>query len=79
MSHFPAAVQRYLDKRIAKGLWTVTGAEERSFTGAVVIPSLAEGDCLFATLQSLEANPAQWKGSFLVLVIVNHGEQACTE
>ncbi|MFC1779745.1 glycosyltransferase [Thermodesulfobacteriota bacterium] len=79
MSHFPAAVQRYLDKRVAKGPWTVTGAENRSFTGAVVIPSLAEADSLFATLQSLEANPAQWRNSFLVLVVVNHGEQAGNE
>ena len=53
MSHFPAAVQRYLDKRVAKGPWTVTGAQNSSFTGAVVIPSLAEADSLFATLQSL--------------------------
>jgi hypothetical protein len=79
MSHFPAAVQRYLDKRVSKGPWTVAGAENRTFTGVVVIPSLAEGDSLFATLQSLEANPAQWTGSFLVLVVVNHSEQACTE
>lgn len=79
MSHAPAAVQRYLDKRVAKGSWTVGGEENSSFTGVVVIPSLAEGDSLFATLQSLEANPAHWRGSFLVMVIVNHGEQACTE
>jgi hypothetical protein len=79
MSHFPAAVQRYLDKRVAKGPWTVTGAENRTFTGVVVIPSLAESDSLFATLQSLESNPAQWRDSFLVLVVVNHGEQACIE
>jgi hypothetical protein len=79
MRHFHAAVQRYLDKRVAKGPWTITGAEDRSFTGVVVIPSLAETDSLFVTLQSLEANPTQWRDSFLVLVIVNHGEQACTE
>jgi len=79
MSSFPTAVQRYLDKRAAKGPWTVTGAEDRPFAGVVVIPSLAEGESLFATLQSLEANPVQWRDSFLVLVVVNHGEQACTE
>ncbi len=76
MSPFPAAVQRYLDKRTAKGPWTISGAENRPFSGAVVIPSLAEADSLFATLQSLEANPKQWRDSFLVLVVVNHGEQA---
>jgi hypothetical protein len=75
MSHFPASVQRYLEKRTASGPWTVTGVENRTFNGAVVIPSLAEGDSLFATLQSLEANLTQWRDSFLVLVIINHGKQ----
>jgi hypothetical protein len=79
MSHLPVAIQRYLDKRGAKGPWTVTGAENTPVSGAVVIPSLAEAGSLFSTLQSLEANPAQWKDSFLVLVVVNHGEQACIE
>jgi hypothetical protein len=76
MSRLPVAVERYLDKQAVKGPWTVTGAEAKKFTGVVVIPALAEGDSLFATLRSLEANPAQWRAPFLVLVVVNHGEQA---
>lgn len=76
MNPLPAAVQRYLDKRTAKGPWTARGAEIRNYAGVVVIPSLAEGDGLFATLRSLEANPPQWQDRFLVLVVINHGEQA---
>jgi hypothetical protein len=79
MNPLPAAVRRYLDKRTAKSPWAITGAANKTFTGAVVIPSLAEGDSLFTTLQSLEANPAQWRNSFLILVVVNHSEQACAE
>lgn len=79
MSRLPVAVERYLDKHAVKGPWSITGAELRGFDGAVVIPSLAEGDSLFATLQSLEANPAEWTERFLVLVVVNHGEQVSEE
>ncbi len=79
MRPVPAAVQRYLDKRAVKGAWTVAGAEDRDFAGAVVIPSLAEGDGLFATLRSLEANPAHWQDQFLVLVVINHGKQSSSQ
>ncbi|MDH3454662.1 MAG: hypothetical protein OEL80_05890, partial [Desulfuromonadales bacterium] len=76
MSFVPAAVQRYLDKSAVKGPWTLAGADRGDFAGAVVIPSLAEGDRLFATLRSLAANPPQWLARFLVVIVVNHGEQA---
>lgn len=79
MRPLPAAVQRYLDKRATRGAWTVTGAEGRNFNGVVVIPALAEGDGLFATLRSLETNPAQWQDQFLVLVVINHGTQSPVE
>lgn len=79
MSCLPAAVERYLKKHAAQGPWTVTGSVSGGFDGAVVIPSLAEGDSLFATLKSLEANPAQWTERFLILIVVNHGEQASAE
>ena len=78
MNLLPAAVQRYLDKSAIKGPWALAGEDRTDFAGAVVIPSLAEGDRLFATLQSLATNPPQWTARFLVVIVVNHGEQAST-
>ncbi len=79
MSLLPAAVERYLDKSAAKGPWALAGEDRADFVGAVVIPSLAEGDSLFATLQSLAANPPQLIAGFLVVIVVNHGEAASAE
>jgi len=76
MSSLPVAVQRYLDKRAVKGPWALDGEGRGNFAGAVVIPSLAEGDSLFATLQSLGTNPSQLLARFLVIIVVNHGEHA---
>ncbi len=76
MSLLPVAVQRYLDKRSVKGSWSLVGEDRGDFAGAVVIPSLAEGDSLFATLRSLATNPSQLIASFLVIIVVNHGEHA---
>jgi hypothetical protein len=42
----------------------------------VVIPALAEGAHLFATLASLAANPPALLERFLVLVVVNHRQDA---
>jgi hypothetical protein len=76
MSLLPDAVQRYLDKSAFKGPWALEGTKRGGFAGAVVIPSLAEGDSLFATLQSLAANPRLLTAGFLVVIVVNHGEHA---
>lgn len=76
MSPLPAAAQRYLDKHGNRGPWVLAGEGRGDFAGAVVIPSLAEGDSLFATLQSLAGNPRQLLERFLVVIVVNHGEQA---
>ena len=76
MSCLPGAVQRYLNKSAVKGPWALAGETRAYFNGAVVIPALAEGESLFATLQSLAANPPQEVARFLVVVVVNHGEQA---
>ncbi len=76
MSPVPASVQRYLDKSSARGPWALAGEERTGFAGAIVIPSLAEGDSLFATLQSLAANPPQLIAGFLIVIVVNQGEQA---
>ena len=58
------------------GPWTITGTERRDFDGAVVIPALAESDHLFATLQSLAQNPSGNLSGFLILVVVNHRQDA---
>jgi hypothetical protein len=72
----PAAVERYLARRCLPGPWSLAGALERRYAGAVVIPSLAEGDSLFATLESLAANPTAWFERFLVVVVINQAEDA---
>lgn len=72
----PASVCRYLATRAVSGPWTLTGGERRDFAGAVVIPALAEGDNLPATLASLAANPAPLLADFLVVLTVNHRADA---
>lgn len=52
------------------------GCTESGFSGAVVIPALAESANLPATLLSLGANPVDALGAFLVLVVVNHRTDA---
>lgn len=74
--NLPTAVQRYLDKAGTQGPWRLSGTERTDFYGAVVIPSLAEGDSLFQTLQGLSANASAAISDFLVVVVVNHAEQA---
>lgn len=74
MSAPPVAAQRYLDRHGIKGPWQLAGEARPGFLGAVVIPSLAEGERLFATLRSLAANPAAWKNRFLVVVVCNHSQ-----
>jgi hypothetical protein len=77
MNALPVAVQKYLNKSASKGAWLLAGEERGGFAGAVVIPALAEGDSLFATLQSLANNPSQLLARFLVVIVINHGEHAC--
>jgi hypothetical protein len=73
---FPGKVSKYLHARGVKGPWKITGPTWGKFTGAVVIPSLAESETLFRTLRSLAANPPEILSRFLVLVVVNHRSDA---
>jgi len=73
MTVLPDAVERYLARKATAGPWRLAGETGGRFSGAVVIPSLAEGDSLFKTLQSLSANPSPWTERFLVLVVINQG------
>ena len=79
MTQLPSEVQRYLDKRGLKGPWGLAGNQSGLYYGAVVIPSLAEGENLFATLDSLVQNPQKYAEQFLVVVVVNQGEDVGPE
>jgi hypothetical protein len=69
-------VTKYLQTRAIQGPWRIEGCADDSFAGAVVIPALAESERLFATLRSLAANPPEVLARFLVLVVVNHRQDA---
>lgn len=73
----PVPVKKYLDSRGISVPWSIDGLDGGGgFCGAVVIPSLAESSCLFATLESLARNPADLLSRFLILVVVNHRTDA---
>lgn len=76
MSPPPPATQRYLARRGVAGPWRLAGTQADGLTAAVVIPALAEGESLFASLASLAANPAAELRRTLVVVVVNHGPAA---
>lgn len=69
-------IKKYLASRAARGLWKISGNQDQGYDGAVIIPSLAESDHLFSTLQSLARNPKDTLSRFFILVVVNHGEDA---
>lgn len=68
----PVSAQRYLEKRGPGGPWRMEGAVGCNYQGAVIIPALAESASLFATLDSLQTNPAALLEQFLLVVVVNH-------
>lgn len=72
----PLPLTKYLQTRAIQGPWRISNSLADNFSGAVVIPALAESGHLFATLQSLAANPAEQLARFLILVVVNHREDS---
>ncbi len=72
----PFKIDKYMASRGVKGPWRLAGCEEGGFSGAVVIPALAESAHLPATLRSLAANPVRELSRFLILVVVNNREDA---
>jgi len=70
------SITTYLKTRAVNGPWRIEGCTEGGFSGAVVIPALAESATLFATLCSLAANPPELCALFLVLVVVNQRTDA---
>jgi cellulose synthase/poly-beta-1,6-N-acetylglucosamine synthase-like glycosyltransferase len=73
------SVHSYLRSRAVSGPWRIEGCTEDVFSGAVVIPALAESATLSATLSSLACNPPEVLQRFLVLVVVNHRPDAPPE
>ncbi|MBM4332829.1 MAG: hypothetical protein FJ117_16720 [Deltaproteobacteria bacterium] len=69
-------VEKYLKSRGISGPWKISGIGQDGYAGAVVIPALAETDYLFTTLQSLAQNPPELLQRFLIVVVVNHREDA---
>jgi hypothetical protein len=72
----PSKIEKYLRSRAIKGPWKIVGNERGGFDGAVIIPALAESNHLFLTLRSLAQNPREILSRFLILVVVNHREDA---
>jgi hypothetical protein len=68
----PSARDAYLRDRASLSPWRISGNDGTDFTGAVVIPALAESEHLFSTLDSLAQNPPELLRDFLVVVVVNH-------
>ncbi len=66
------SILQYLQTRGIKGPWKISGNDRSDFTGAIVIPALAEKEYLGQTIKSLSQNPPEVLNNFLILVVVNH-------
>jgi glycosyltransferase involved in cell wall biosynthesis len=74
----PTPVAEYLRKRGVRS-WTIAAGAGTGYRGAVIIPALAESRRLSETLASLARNPPELLDGLLVLVVVNHREDATAE
>lgn len=72
----PSNIVAYLNKQATLEPGRLNEAPSRSFSGAVVIPSLAEAANLPQTLESLSRNPADLLDLFLILIVVNQRADA---
>ncbi len=75
-TYLPANITAYLNRRSAVEPWRINEVLSRSFSGAVVIPSLAEAANLPQTLESLSHNPDVLLDRFIILVVVNQRANA---
>ena len=74
--HVPSPIAAYLTKRGVGDTWTLHTVADRLFTGAIVIPSLAEATNLPLTLEFLSRNPGHLLDDFLILIVVNQRADA---
>ncbi len=65
-------LQKYLKNRATLSPWQIDGTTRTDFSGAVVIPALAERENLPATLNSLCLNPPEYLAQTLVVIIINN-------
>lgn len=70
-SYIPQHVAAYLNKRAESGSWKLNDLPICTFSGAVIIPSLAESANLPFTLASLSRNPPELLAQFLLLIVIN--------
>ncbi|MFO7982154.1 MAG: glycosyltransferase [Desulfuromonadales bacterium] len=79
MTQVRSALDTYLDRRAVTGPWRLEGDTEGPFSGAVVIPALAESARLSETLESLAANPLEALARWQIVVVVNNSARASEE
>lgn len=75
-THLPPHIRAYLNKRAAGKPWRLNEPPPRTFSGAIVIPSLAEAANLHLTLESLSRNPHDLLAHFAILIVVNQRADA---
>lgn len=66
--------RRYLQRSALAQEWLIEGIKhvtQQDFVAAIIIPALAEGEELFATLDSIARNPSCDLSEVLTLVVVN--------
>ena len=68
--------KNYLKKRGITDPWEINPPPNRKFHQAIIIPSYGESDYLPKTLSSLGKNDLKLLQDTLVIVVVNHGENA---
>jgi glycosyltransferase involved in cell wall biosynthesis len=75
-TYLPSNIAAYLNKQAAVEPWRINEVPSRCFSGAVVIPSLAEAANLPQTLESISHNPADLLYRFIILIVVNQRADA---
>lgn len=75
-TYLPPNIASYLTKRAAGEPWRICVFPSTLFSGAIVIPSLAEAGNLPHTLQTLSHNPADLLDRFMILIVVNQRADA---
>ena len=68
--------KKYLNKRGITGPWEIYPPPNQQFNQVIIIPSYGESDYLPQTLSSLEKNDPVLLQDTLVIVVVNHAEDA---
>lgn len=69
-------VEDYLERRGVKGPWSLDLPGEDLFSGAIIIPALAESDYIPGLIESLEADRTLPQSGMVVVFVVNNREDA---